>query len=137
MKKFHIIGIIVIAVAVGAIISSLSDSSTYANFTEAFASPDNEFHVVGTLNREKTTLYEPEVNPDLFTFYMLDRDGQERKVELMKSKPQDFERSEQIVLIGQADGEVFRAKEILLKCPSKYNDGTPGMESGSEDGISS
>ncbi|HAS36025.1 MAG TPA: cytochrome C biogenesis protein [Flavobacteriales bacterium] len=131
MKKLHIVGIVVIAVAIGAIISSLSDSSTYANFEEAFATPESEFHVVGTLNRDKASVYEPEVNPDLFTFYMVDREGEERQVDLLKSKPQDFERSEQIVLIGQAKGEVFRATDILLKCPSKYNDGNP-EETGKE-----
>jgi len=37
------------------------------------------------------------------------------------SKPQDFERSEQIVLTGKMEGGEFRASKILMKCPSKYN----------------
>ncbi len=41
---------------------------------------------------------------------------------LHKSKPQDFDKSEQIVVIGKMNNEVFEADDILMKCPSKYND---------------
>ena len=47
--------------------------------------------------------------------------GQERKVVFTGTKPQDFERSEQIVLTGQMVGNEFKASSILMKCPSKYN----------------
>jgi len=36
------------------------------------------------------------------------------------TKPQDFERSEQIVLTGKMKGNEFHASHILMKCPSKY-----------------
>ena len=125
MKKSHIILIVLIAVAIGAIVGSISDSSTYADFDKAFSNPEREYHVVGQLNRDKPTVYEPEKNADLFTFHMLDNNGVEKEVFLTKAKPQDFERSEQIVLIGKAKDDVFVAREILMKCPSKYEDGTP------------
>lgn len=128
MKRTHIVGIILIAIAIGAIIGSLSDSSTYANFNEAFENESAEFHVVGTLNKEKATQYDPAENPDLFVFYMFDKDSIEKKVVLHKSKPQDFERSDQIVIIGKASGEEFHASQILLKCPSKYEDGSPEFQ---------
>lgn len=125
MKKTHIILIVLIAVAIGAIVGSISDSSTYADFDEAFENIGEEYHVVGQLSKDKPTDYQPEVNADLFKFYMVDNNGVEKEVHLLKSKPQDFERSEQIVLIGKAHEEVFVARDILMKCPSKYEDGTP------------
>lgn len=125
MKKIHIIGIILIAIAIGTILASLSSSSTYANFTEAAANPGSEYHVVGKLDKEKETIYNPEFDANLFTFYMKDNSGVEKKVILHKSKPQDFERSEQIVIIGKCEGGEFHANDILMKCPSKYNDGKP------------
>jgi cytochrome c-type biogenesis protein CcmE len=125
MKKIHIIGIVIIAVAIGALVATLGNTSTYADFTEAMANPDTEFHVVGKLDKLKPTEYDPKVNTDEFTFYMLDNKNVEKKVILHKNKPQDFERSEQIVLIGKMQGEEFHANEILMKCPSKYNDGKP------------
>lgn len=123
MKKSHIALIVVIAVLIGAMITAINDSSSYANFAEAFANPEDEFHVVGQLNREKEMIYDPLTNPDEFIFYMYDVNNEEHKVVLHKSKPQDFERSEQIVLIGQAQGDAFHANEILMKCPSKYTEG--------------
>lgn len=125
MKKLHIILIVLIAIAIGAIVGSISDASTYATFSEAFDNKNKEFHVVGTLNREKPTVYNPEENADLFKFFMIDNEGVEKEIYLQKAKPQDFERSEQIVLIGKAQNDVFEAREILMKCPSKYEDGTP------------
>lgn len=122
MKLTHIIGIVVIALSIGAILSSLSDSSTYADFAEAFANKGNEYHIVGKLDKGHEAVYDPVANPDLFSFYLNDTKGLGKKVILHKSKPQDFERSEQIVIIGKAEGEEFHASDMLLKCPSKYTD---------------
>ncbi|HRD39019.1 MAG TPA: cytochrome c maturation protein CcmE [Bacteroidia bacterium] len=127
MKKIHIVGIIVIAVAIGVIITSLKNTTTYADFNEAMANPDKEFHVVGKLDKEEPLIYDPKINPDEFIFTLIDNKGMEKKVVLHKSKPQDFERSEQIVIIGKMQGEEFHANDILMKCPSKYNDGKPQM----------
>lgn len=124
MKKTHIVLIVLIAVLIGAMITAISDSSSYADFDEAFSNPGDEFHVVGKLDKEKDQVYDPQTNPDLFVFYMTDNAGREERVFLHKSKPQDFDRSEQIVLIGSSDGNEFHANDILMKCPSKYTDGT-------------
>ena len=125
MKKIHIVGIIVIAVAIGVILTSLKNTSTYADFNEALANPEQEYHVVGKLQKSQPLIYDPKVNADEFTFTLVDNKGVEKRVVLHKSKPQDFERSEQIVVIGKMHGEEFHANDILMKCPSKYNDAKP------------
>ena len=123
MKRSHIIAIVIIAVAIGALIGSLADSSTYADLAEATANPGKEYHVVGTLDRSQAIVYEPSLNVSLTSFTMKDLEGRTCKVHLAKAKPQDFERSERLVLIGKANasGE-FEAREMLMKCPSKYNE---------------
>ena len=125
MKKTHILGIVIIAVAIGAILTTLNNTSTYATFKEAAESTDQEFHIVGKFDKEKESVYNPQADANIFTFYMIDNKGVECKVVLHKNKPQDFERSEQIVLIGKMQGNEFHASDILMKCPSKYNDGKP------------
>lgn len=120
MKKGAILGIIIIAVAIAMIISIYTDSSTYATFTDA-QKTTAEIHVVGELNKNKALYYKPTENANYFAFYMLDKDGKECKVVFSGSKPQDFERSEQIVLTGKMVGKEFHASKILMKCPSKYN----------------
>jgi len=114
--------IVMIALAGAFMIASVSDSSSYADFAEAFENPDKEYHVVGTLDRSAEIIYEPEVNPNLTGFTMIDNKGEKRTVWLNKSKPQDFERSESLVLIGKAQGDEFHAGDMLMKCPSKYKE---------------
>jgi cytochrome c-type biogenesis protein CcmE len=121
MKKSHIIALVLIAVAIAAILSTLSDASTYASFSVAGENPQKTYHVVGKLNKEKPLEYNPQENANLFTFFLVDNDGKETKVVLEKSKPQDFEKSEQIVVIGKMEGSSFHASDVLMKCPSKYN----------------
>lgn len=125
MKKIHIVGIIVIAVAIGVIITSLKNTTSYADFTEAISNPDKEYHIVGKLDKEQPLIYDPKINADEFIFTLVDNKGVHKRVVLHKNKPQDFERSEQIVIIGKMKGDEFHANDILMKCPSKYNDGKP------------
>ena len=123
MKKTHIAAIVLIAIAIGAIISTIQDSSTYASFSQARKNPAMEFHVIGELNKEKGMDYNPEINPNLFSFYAIDKEGEEIKVIFNGAKPQDFERAEQLVMLGTVQEDVFVCTKILMKCPSKYNDG--------------
>ncbi|MBL4652547.1 MAG: cytochrome c maturation protein CcmE [Flavobacteriales bacterium] len=124
MKKTHIIAIVIIAAAIGVITTSLSNASTYGNFAEAFENPNSKIQIVGYFYKEKELVYEPEIDPNLMSFYMTDKEGKECKVVLNQSKPQDFERSEEIVLKGKVVGDEFHATDMLMKCPSKYNDGS-------------
>jgi len=120
MKRSSIIGIIIIALEIGEIVSTYADSSTYGTFADA-SETTSELHVVGQLDKEKQMVYNPQEDANYFAFYMKDNNGKECKVIFNGTKPQDFERSEQIVLTGKmVDGE-FQASKILMKCPSKYN----------------
>jgi cytochrome c-type biogenesis protein CcmE len=128
MKKTHIIGIVVIAIALCFLFGMLGNSSTYADFQEAKQlGPDKVVHVAGQWVRNKPTEYDPETDPNRFSFYLKDKKGVEHRVVFLKPKPADFERTPQIVAIGSMKGEDFIADEILMKCPSKYNDGRGEM----------
>jgi cytochrome c-type biogenesis protein CcmE len=129
MKKSHIIGIVVIALAIGIIMSSAGDASTYVSFGEAIerAKDGNEtkVHVVGRLKKDAQghivgMNYDPLIDPNYFTFMLVDTNRVEQQVVYFNPKPQDFERSEQVVITGNMKNNVFVADKILLKCPSKY-----------------
>lgn len=132
MKKSHIIALGVIAVAVAIIISTVGDASTYASFKEANelaqAGNSKSIHVVGELKKNQAgeivgMVYDPLVNPNRFEFVMIDSLHNEARVVYGKPKPQDMEKSEKVVIVGKMDlqNQVFNAEQILLKCPSKYN----------------
>lgn len=121
MKKSHLIAIVVVAIAIGILISASKDVTTYANFAQASKSED-KVKLVGHLVKDRPVEYDPAKDPNFLAFYLQDDAGEIRRVELLAAKPQDFERSESIVLTGQMKGEVFAASDMLLKCPSKYKD---------------
>jgi cytochrome c-type biogenesis protein CcmE len=122
MKLKHILIIIGVAVALGVIISTFSNSSTYSNFSEAKSNPGKEYHIIGKLDTLSPIIYDTKVNANEFTFYMTDNKGEKRKVIHKNSKPQDFEKSESVVVVGKMVNDDFIASSLLLKCPSKYND---------------
>ena len=131
MKKTHIIAIIVIAIAIGAIISTSGSSSAYLTFTEAQQmakdGDNSKIHVVGTLLKDQNKNiigleYHPEVDANYFAFMLKDTTNVEMKVVYGAPKPADFERSEKVVIIGNVQGDIFKADKILLKCPSKYTE---------------
>ncbi|MFI5203858.1 MAG: cytochrome c maturation protein CcmE [Flavobacteriales bacterium] len=117
MKTRLIIGLVMVALSMGMIYTTMAGTSRYASFSTAWSEPDKKFTIIGKINRDKEIVS----LPNRFEFYLIDDSQTERRVVANESKPQDFERSEQVVVTGKADGDDFIASRILLKCPSKYN----------------
>ena len=110
-----------IAAAIGLLIKSSEDLTTYTTFEDA-RNTGKKVKVVGQLAKDKEMVYDPTIDPNYFTFFISDSEGEERKVVLHAAKPQDFEKSEQIVVTGEMQGDDFMASDLLMKCPSKYKD---------------
>lgn len=132
MKLSHIFGIVVIALAIGIIVATAGDASSYVTFkqADALAKDGNTemVHVVGKLKKDATGQieglgYHPEIDPNHFEFTLVDNDQRLQRVVYNSPKPADFDRSEQIVIVGNMADDHFQANKILLKCPSKYQDG--------------
>jgi cytochrome c-type biogenesis protein CcmE len=121
MKKIHLIAILMIGAAIALFITAADEMSTFATFAQAEKS-GKRVKISGQLSKDKEMYYKPEEDPNYFSFYLRDTEGAERKVVLLAAKPQDFERSEQLVLTGEMKGEEFVATDMLMKCPSKYKD---------------
>lgn len=119
MKKSSIIGLVVIAIAIAVIIATYSKSSSYGSFAAA-KKANTDIQIIGHLDIRKPMYYDAQKDPNYFSFYVRDTDKTECKVILTKPKPQDFERSEKIVLTGHMEGDEFHATKVLMKCPSKY-----------------
>ena len=86
MKKSHIFGIIVIAIAIMIIISSTGDAGSYVNFSEALElrekGDDRQVHVVGQLKKVNGKISGIMESPDKMSFYftMVDKNNMEQKV---------------------------------------------------------
>lgn len=119
MKRIHILILLIVAISVGVIIGGFVDFTTYANFIQA-KDKGSSVNVVGYLVKDKPMVYDPQKDPNFFSFIMTDKEGNQCKVIYKGAKPQDFERSEQVVVKGKMDGDAFACSEISMKCPSKY-----------------
>jgi len=120
MKRSHIAIIVTIAVAIGAIMVTINDASTYVGFAKAEATPGTKYTVIGYLDKEAPMNYDARANK--FEFTAVDKEGRKSTVYYAQPKPQDFERSEEITMKGYSTDSAFVAEEILMKCPSKYNE---------------
>jgi len=119
MKKIHILALAMLAAGIYVLITASKDVSTYANYADAELG--QRVRIAGELARDKDMIYDPAVNAEEFSFYMTDKDSITKQVILDQAKPQEFERSETIVVTGYLSKEdIFYADDILIKCPSKY-----------------
>ena len=116
-RLWYVIGGVVIAgfVAFGA--TSFRESVTpYVGFEEAMRSP-RRVQVAGELVKGSARFV-----PDRgeLEFRMRDHEGRTMLVRYHGPKPGNFEEATQVVVVGQAEGDVFQAEQLLVKCPSKY-----------------
>ena len=129
MKKSHILIIVIIAVAIGIVVTTADDASTYVTFDQAHQlasnGSKNSIHVVGELKKDLSghvVGIESGADRVSFSFIMVDQNKKEQEVIYNEPMPQDFTRSEKVVVIGSYQGDIFVADKILLKCPSKYQE---------------
>lgn len=121
MRPTTLLGIAFVGVFGFLVVNSFgSQVSGYETFTEA-AESGRSAHVVGTWVETAPSAYDPDRN--VFTFVMADEHGTTHQVVYPNPKPASFEDAEQVVVEGRMAGDVFEAEHILVKCPSKYNDG--------------
>jgi cytochrome c-type biogenesis protein CcmE len=124
MKPKLIIGIVAIVGFTSLLMYNFGESiSTYTTFEEA--SENGSAHIPGTWDEEKGAEFSLETKK--FVFYMKDEAGVSKKVVYSKPKPNNFEQADQLVVIGEMRGDTFYANEMLMKCPSKYNDTDPNQ----------
>lgn len=126
MKKYRLyVGLALIVMFSVALFQNFGNSiSTYVNFKEAEAKGKTA-HVVGTWVKESPAEFSMESMT--FKFRMRDEAGNECDVVYAKPKPSNFDQADRIVVIGEVKGGRFYASDMLLKCPSKYNDATPAQ----------
>ncbi len=122
MKKRNILIIVLLAVVLGVVISSFGEFSTYESFASAAEKPNTTLHVIGVLDTEKEQYYDPIEDANHFTFFAADQKGETHQVVFRGPKPQDFDRSEQLVMTGRMVDDVFHCDKIQMKCPSKYEE---------------
>ena len=119
MKKSYVIGGVVIVLAMAmAMYSFQSTLTSYVTVSEAKAS-NRPVQVAGIVV-EGTDRYDLNSNNLLFT--LREDSGDQMKVEYDGPRPGNFDNVTKVVAIGKYEPKrkVFLARELLVKCPSKY-----------------
>lgn len=121
MRPRLIFGITGIIVFTSLVMFNFSQSiSSYADFEEAATMSGDRIHVIGTWDNTRPARFSTDTMT--FSFFMTDESGNTRRVTYPRPKPNNFEQADQIVVIGEMRGDTFVSRDMLVKCPSKYND---------------
>lgn len=117
-KRYRtIIGIVAIVVFGAIGIWSLVDTATpYVGFNKARAMK-SKVQVFGKIDFNSANYDE---KTGLLSFDITDEEGDRMKVTYDGIKPGNFEQAESVVCIGAFNDDIFKADNLLVKCPSKY-----------------
>jgi cytochrome c-type biogenesis protein CcmE len=111
-------GIVVVGFIIFGSYSFLESNVEYTDIAGAMKK-GKKVQLKGTWNKEKESGFD--ARSGTFTFYLLDESGRECRVVLEGAAPNNFELATSVVAKGRFTPEgVFRATEVLTKCPSKY-----------------
>jgi len=122
MKKIYIVGLVLVALSIAALISLMGDMSTYDSIESAQRKEGKFVHIIAKVDTTKPIVYDPIKDPNYLSFTAVDSLGAIAQVIYKNAKPTDFEKSSRVVMKGAMQNGTFECKEIVLKCPSKYKD---------------
>lgn len=124
MKPRLIVGLVFMVAFTSLVLYNFSGSiGSYIDFEEAQVREGSRAFVIGTWVRDMPHGFNNETRT--FNFHMMDEQGNVRRVVYNNAKPQNFEDAIQLVVKGSMSNQVFYSDDMLVKCPSKYNDESP------------
>ena len=121
MKNKYIFGGFIIVIFLGLMMYLFTQSNIeYADDFSAVMTTDKTVKATGSWVKEKN--YQINNENKTFTFYIADDKGNEMKVIYEGTIPNNFESATSVVVTGKYQNGYFHAKDILTKCPSKYEE---------------
>ncbi len=122
------IGLLVAAVAIG-LTSFRQTMTTYTDFAGARSRPQEDVQVAGMLANKNYVIKPTE---QYLSFALRDSTGDTMHVEYHGIVPGNFAQAVGLVAVGRYQGDHFEAKQLLVKCPSKYQSQMPAKPAGAE-----
>ena len=121
MKNKYIFGgfIIVVFLGIMGYLFTQSNIQYQDDFTQVMQT-SKTVKATGSWVKEKN--YQIDKVNKTFTFYMVDVKGNEMKVVYNGTIPNNFESATSVVVTGKYVEGYFHARDILTKCPSKYEE---------------
>jgi cytochrome c-type biogenesis protein CcmE len=121
MKNKYVFGGIIIAVFLVLMGYLFTQSNVeYVDDFNKVMSTEKTVKATGSWVKEKN--YEINQDEKTFSFFIADEKGNEMKVIYEGTIPNNFESATSVVVTGKYQNGYFHAKDILTKCPSKYEE---------------
>ena len=123
MKNKYVFGGIIIAVflLLMGYLFTQTNIEYIDDFNKVMAS-EKTIKATGSWVKEKS--YQIDRENKTFSFVMSDDHGRQMKVIYEGAIPNNFESATSVVVTGKYEDGYFHAKDILTKCPSKYEEQT-------------
>ncbi|MFY7881677.1 MAG: cytochrome c maturation protein CcmE [Fimbriimonas sp.] len=119
MKKTVILPVIIAIVALGAAMAVFSSgASPYVTLAEARKISSDRINL--GVEIDKTTI-KTELRSNVIEFDGKDKNGEKVHVKYI-GDPVDLSQAERVTCIGKLEGELFVTDQMLIKCPSKYEE---------------
>lgn len=123
MKNKYIFGGFIIVVFLGLMMYLFTQSNIeYADDFTKVVTTTKTVKATGSWVKEKN--YVINQSEKTFSFFIADEKGNEMKVIYEGTIPNNFESATSVVVTGKYQNGYFHAKDILTKCPSKYEEQT-------------
>lgn len=116
-KKYIIGGIIILVFIIWAGYSFKSALTPYVSIEDAKAA-QRTVQVKG----ERMGSGNFDIQTNKFNFRIKDEEGHLLNIVYEGPKPGNFDQASHVVCVGDYEDGVFKAREILVKCPSKYQE---------------
>lgn len=119
MKNGPIITAVVTLLAMtGVVVAFMSNASPYVTVAEARQSAGDRLHLLGTLDKSSIRM---DFAKHVLKFNLKDPKGEVATVRYM-GEPQSLQTATEVVAIGKMQDGEFVSEQLLLKCPSKYEE---------------
>ena len=123
MKNKYVFGGIIIAVFL--VLMGYLFTQTNIEYVDDFnkvMTTEKTVKATGSWIKEKN--YQIDNQNRTFSFFMIDENGNQMRVIYEGTIPNNFESATSVVVTGKYENGYFHAKDILTKCPSKYEEKT-------------
>ncbi len=116
-SKYIIGGVIIIAFTIWAGVSFNSTLTPYVSIADA-----KEAATIVQVKGERLGDGNFDIQSNMFVFQIKDELGEVVEVIYDGAKPGNFDQATHVVCVGKYEKGKFFAKDLLVKCPSKYQE---------------
>jgi len=112
-----------LAAMVAISVAFVVNASPYVDVEQALTNGGDGLHLLGTI--QKPTVHTDPIHREI-SFDVVDAKGITMHVDYHGEPISNINEADKVVAVGSVKNREFVANKLLIKCPSKYENGRPG-----------